>query len=302
MPTWRFSGGTWCPARLTTASGSGSRRQRSPRNRRCSAAGRLAATRRAEQAGDTALLETKIDAIHDGLAAIALDDGLEFKFGHGINYNSHSTARRHDFPNPAAARSPLVAAILVALLTGLPVASVGFNLFLGGTSTTWSHLASTVLPEYVANSPAPVRRGRASAWRSSASQPPGSPRCTTSRAAHLRMGAGPVPLAVPAYVMALDSPTSCSSSGRCRPPCANSSAGNTATTTSRHPHPCRGDPDVRLRALPPCLYLLASHRLPRTGRRRAGSRPHPGHRPWRAFFTVSLPLARLAIAAGVAWP
>ena len=54
---------------------------------------------------------------------------------------------------PLPARSPLlVAAFLVAVLTGLPVASVGFNLFMGGTSTTWSHLASTVLPEYIANS------------------------------------------------------------------------------------------------------------------------------------------------------
>lgn len=49
--------------------------------------------------------------------------------------------------------SPLVlSAILIALLAGLPVASVGFNLFLGGTSDTWNHLASTVLPEYLWNS------------------------------------------------------------------------------------------------------------------------------------------------------
>jgi iron(III) transport system permease protein len=32
------------------------------------------------------------------------------------------------------------------------VASVGLNLFVGGTSETWSHLAQTVLPEYIANS------------------------------------------------------------------------------------------------------------------------------------------------------
>jgi ABC-type sulfate transport system permease component len=53
---------------------------------------------------------------------------------------------------PQAARSRSSSQPSWSLLTGLPVASVGFNLFLGGTSTTWSHLASTVLPEYIANS------------------------------------------------------------------------------------------------------------------------------------------------------
>ena len=46
----------------------------------------------------------------------------------------------------------VVSAFIVALLAGLPVASVGFNLFLGGTTETWAHLASTVLPDYVLNS------------------------------------------------------------------------------------------------------------------------------------------------------
>jgi iron(III) transport system permease protein len=43
-------------------------------------------------------------------------------------------------------------AFLVAALVALPVLSVGANLFAGGTADTWNHLASTVLPEYVANS------------------------------------------------------------------------------------------------------------------------------------------------------
>ena len=53
----------------------------------------------------------------------------------------------------AAKPSPLLAvAVLVALLAGLPVASVGLNLFVGGTSETWAHLVQTVLPEYIRNS------------------------------------------------------------------------------------------------------------------------------------------------------
>ena len=53
----------------------------------------------------------------------------------------------------AARHSPLLAvAVIVAVLAALPVASVGLNIFVGGTSTTWSHLAQTVLPEYILNS------------------------------------------------------------------------------------------------------------------------------------------------------
>ena len=52
-----------------------------------------------------------------------------------------------------ASASPLLfVGLLVAALAGLPVASVGLNLFVGGTSATWSHLAATVLPDYIANS------------------------------------------------------------------------------------------------------------------------------------------------------
>ena len=53
----------------------------------------------------------------------------------------------------AAQSSPLlIVGFIVALLAGLPVASVGLNLFAGGTSETWSHLVHTVLPEYILNS------------------------------------------------------------------------------------------------------------------------------------------------------
>ena len=44
----------------------------------------------------------------------------------------------------------LVSAALAALV-GVPVGSVLMNIRHGGTSATWSHLASTVLPEYLAN-------------------------------------------------------------------------------------------------------------------------------------------------------
>ena len=53
----------------------------------------------------------------------------------------------------AAQYSPLlIVGFIVALLVGLPVVSVGLNLFAGGTSSTWSHMVHTVLPEYIGNS------------------------------------------------------------------------------------------------------------------------------------------------------
>jgi iron(III) transport system permease protein len=49
--------------------------------------------------------------------------------------------------------SPLTAfAVLIAALIAVPVVSVATNLFSSGTTQTWAHLAATVLPEYTLNS------------------------------------------------------------------------------------------------------------------------------------------------------
>jgi len=40
-------------------------------------------------------------------------------------------------------------AVIVAALLALPVLSVGSNVLRGGTSSTWAHLVSTVLPDYI---------------------------------------------------------------------------------------------------------------------------------------------------------
>ena len=95
----------------------------------------------------------------------------------------------------------VVSAFIVALLAGLPVASVGFNLFLGGTTETWAHLASTVLPDYVLNSLALCAGvgvgvaivGVATAWLTAMHEFPGR---------RIFEWALVLPLAVPAYVMA----------------------------------------------------------------------------------------------------
>ena len=102
----------------------------------------------------------------------------------------------------AARHSPLLAvAAIVAVLAGLPVASVGLNIFVGGTSETWSHLARTVLPEYILNSlwlclgvgAGVGTLGVTTAWLTAMHEFPGR---------RFFEWALVLPLAMPAYVMA----------------------------------------------------------------------------------------------------
>ena len=102
----------------------------------------------------------------------------------------------------AAKQFPLIAvALFVAVLAALPVASVGLNIFAGGTSATWSHLAQTVLPEYILNSLwlclgvgiGVALVGVATAWLTAMHDFPGQ---------RFFEWALVLPLAVPAYVLA----------------------------------------------------------------------------------------------------
>ncbi len=196
--------------------------------------------------------------------------------------------------------SPLVlSAILIALLAGLPVASVGFNLFLGGTSDTWNHLASTVLPEYLWNSLALCTGvglgvaiiGVTTAWLTTMHDFPGR---------RVFEWALVLPLAVPAYVMAYVYTDFLQFVGPVQTALRDYFAWR------------RGDywfPDIRtlsgamlmfIFVLYPYVYLLARTAfLERAGGVLEAARTL-GIGPWRAFFSVSLPLARPAIAAGVA--
>jgi iron(III) transport system permease protein len=179
------------------------------------------------------------------------------------------------------------------------VASVGFNLFLGGTSGTWNHLASTVLPEYIGNSLALCAGvgcgvaliGVATAWLTAMHDFPGR---------RVFEWALVLPLAVPAYVMAYVYTDFLQFVGPVQ-------------TTLREIFGWEfGDyrfPDIRtlpgamlmfVFVLYPYVYLLARTAfLERAGGVLEAARTL-GIGPWRAFFTVSLPLARPAIATGVA--
>jgi iron(III) transport system permease protein len=189
--------------------------------------------------------------------------------------------------------------LVVALLAGLPVASVGLNLLVGGTSETWTHLTQTVLPDYILNTlwlclgvgTGVGLIGVATAWLTTMHEFPGR---------RIFEWALVLPMAMPAYVMAYVYTDLLQFVGPVQ-------TGLRETFGWQ-----RGDywfPDIRtlpgavlifVCVLYPYVYLLArSAFLERASGMLEAARTL-GMGPWRAFFAVSLPLARPAIAAGIA--
>lgn len=193
----------------------------------------------------------------------------------------------------------VVAAVLIATLIAGPVLSVGSNVFLGGTSGTWAHLASTVLPDYLVSTlwlclgvgVGTAAVGVGAAWLTAMLDFPGR---------RLFDWALLLPLAVPAYVMAYAYTDFLQFVGPVQ-------------TWLRETFGWRrGDywfPEIRSLAgavmmfvlvLYPYVYILARTAfLERAGGMIEVSRSL-GLGSWASFFQVSLPLARPAIVAGVA--
>lgn len=200
----------------------------------------------------------------------------------------------------AAHLSPLfLIALAAALLAALPVLSVGLNLLVGGTSDTWTHLSQTVLPDYISNTlwlclgvaVGVGSIGVATAWLITMHEFPGR---------RLFEWALVLPMAMPAYVMAYVYTDFLQFVGPVQ-------SALRARFDWQH-----GDywfPDIRslpgavvmfVCVLYPYVYLLARNAfLERASGLQEAARTL-GMGSWRAFFSVSLPLARPAIAAGIA--
>ncbi len=199
-----------------------------------------------------------------------------------------------------ASHSPLlIVGLVVALLAGLPVASVGLNLFAGGTSETWAHLSSTVLPEYIVNSLwlclgvglGVGSLGVTTAWLTAMHEFPGR---------RFFEWALVLPLAVPAYVMAYVYTDFLQFVGPVQ---------TFLRETFGWEHGDYWFPDIRtlpgamlmfVCVLYPYVYLLARTAFLERASGMLEAARTLGMGPWRAFFAVSLPLARPAIVAGVA--
>ena len=193
----------------------------------------------------------------------------------------------------------LLVGLAVAALAGLPVASVGLNLFAGGTSETWGHLAATVLPEYIANSLWLCLGvgcgvgvvGVATAWLTAMHDFPGR---------RFFEWALVLPLAVPAYVMAYVYTDFLQFVGPVQ---------TLLRDTFGWQHGDYWFPDIRtlpgamlmfVSVLYPYVYLLARTAFLERASGMLEAARTLGMGSWRAFFAVSLPLARPAIVAGIA--
>lgn len=211
-----------------------------------------------------------------------------------------SPKQRRRFAARFATFSPLLlAGLCIALLVALPVAGIGSNLFANGTSGTWDHLAQTVLASYVANSLwlclgvglGVAVIGVATAWLTAMHDFPGR---------RVFEWALLLPMAMPAYVMAYMYTDLLTFAGPVQ---------SALRETFGWAYGDYWFPDVRslpgavlmfVFVLYPYVYLLARTAfLERAGRAMEAARGL-GLGPWRAFFGVSLPLARPAIVAGMA--
>jgi iron(III) transport system permease protein len=210
---------------------------------------------------------------------------------------------------PAALRLPLIewrflgplgwAALLVALLIGLPVLGLALSVAEPGTAGVWSHLAQTVLPRYVANSLLLVvlvaagvaAIGTACAWAVAALEFPGR---------RWLEWALVLPLAMPAYVVAYAYTDLLQFSG----PVQSALRELTGWRAREYWFP-------EIRSLPGAAFLFILVLFPYVYLPvRAAFLERPpslfdaarlaGLTPARAFFRAVLPLARPALVAGVA--
>ncbi len=189
-------------------------------------------------------------------------------------------------------------ALLIALSLAAPIAVVGMNVFLPG-GDAWQHLVATVLPEYALNSLILVALvaagttivGVACAWLVASCEFPGRGALEWALA---------LPLAMPAYVVAYAYTD------------ALQFAGPVQTTLRAAFGWAAGDywfPEVQslggaiallTLAFYPYVYLLARAAFHEQSICVLEVSRTLGCTPWASFWRVALPLARPAIAAGVA--
>ncbi|MEO6032479.1 MAG: iron ABC transporter permease [Burkholderiaceae bacterium] len=188
--------------------------------------------------------------------------------------------------------------LAVAALVSVPILAVATNVFSAGTGGTWSHLAATLLPEYITTTillclgagSGALLLGAGSAW------------LVTHLDFALRRSfewALVLPLAMPAYVMAYTYTDLLQYSGPVQ------SWLRAATGWS---HDDYYFPEVRslggavlmfASALYPYVYMIARTAFQERGGAIIEAGRSLGLSPWRGFRRLSLPMARPALAAGV---
>lgn len=196
----------------------------------------------------------------------------------------------------------LIASLAVAILVGAPILGVLSNLVTGisaATGDNFSHLWSTVLPEYIGNSLAIAcivavlagAGGVACAWLVAAFDFPGK---------RFFEWALVLPLAMPAYVVAYAYTDFLQFSGPVQTGLRELFGWQAGDYWFPQVRSVGGAGVLFAMVLYPYVYLLARNAFLERSPRMWDAARTLGVGPWRAFFTVSLPLARPAAAAGIA--
>lgn len=193
---------------------------------------------------------------------------------------------------------PLLA-LLIAVVMVIPLLSVATNVFNAGTTGTWTHLMDTVMPDYITTTVVlclgvgigTALVGVGAAWLVTHCEFPGR---------RVFEWALVLPLAMPAYVMAYAYTDVLQFSGPVQ------------TWLRASFNLTRADywfPDVRTLAgaifmfigvLYPYVYMLTRTAFLERGGAVTEAARSLGLSPWQSFIRVSLPIARPAIAAGMA--
>ena len=190
-----------------------------------------------------------------------------------------------------------VSAFLIALLVGLPVAVVVLNVFVP-RGETWRHLASTVLPEYIANTLilailvgiGVIIVGAGCAWLTTVCRFP---------MARFFQWALLLPLATPAYVMAYAYTDFLQFAGPLQGALRAATGWRAGDYWFPDVRSLGGAAFVLASVLYPYVYLARTAFLEQSSATLESARML-GHGPWRSFFRIALPLARPGIAAGTA--
>ncbi|MBL0090352.1 MAG: iron ABC transporter permease [Ideonella sp.] len=193
----------------------------------------------------------------------------------------------------------LFMALLTAALVLVPLLSVGLNVFSGGTTGTWAHLSSTVLPDYVVATlwlcfgvgSGVAALGVGSAW------------LVTRHEFPLRRHfewALVLPLAMPAYVAAYTYTDFLQYVGPLQTGLRHAFGWQRADYWFPEVRSTGGAVLMFTLVLYPYVYLLTRTALLERAGGLVEVARSMGLTPWQGFVRISLPLARPAIAAGVA--
>ncbi|MBD5804668.1 Sulfate transport system permease protein CysW [Azoarcus sp. Aa7] len=189
--------------------------------------------------------------------------------------------------------------LLISVLIAMPVISVFSNVFVGGTSGTWSHLSSTVLPEFIRNTLILCAGvglgvstiGVATAWLTTMTEFPGR---------RFFQWALVLPLAVPAYVMAYVYTDFLQFVGPLQSGLREVFGWKAGDYWFPDVRTVGGAVAMFMFVLYPYVYLLARTAFLERASGMLEAGRSLGLGPWRSFFRVSLPLARPAVVAGSA--